>query len=157
MNLFPEPSRSMTDQEGEIYFNTMVSQIKNFAPDEIVAVNRSGFSYAMWTAQILNLPLGVYWPNKAQLVVNEESKRLVFVDDNILQGTTYRQTKQFMLTKHYEWRWAVLFSDWFTPEQIRNEIIQGIRLPYFAVDPFWGSKKISKNYGIRYRDEKDSL
>jgi hypothetical protein len=52
-----------------------------------------------------------------------------------------------------EWRWAVLFSDWHTPEEVRNEIIQGVRLPYFAEEPMWGSRKISQDYGVRYRDE----
>jgi hypothetical protein len=47
----------------------------------------------------------------------------------------------------------VLFSDWLTPEEVRNEIIQGVRLPYFAEEPMWGSKKISQDYGVRYRDE----
>jgi hypothetical protein len=79
----------------------------------------------------------------------------VFIDDNILSGNTYKDTKLFM-ARYYpdcEWRWAVLFSDWNTPEDVRNEIIQGVRLPYFAMEPMWGSRKISIDYGVRYRDE----
>ena len=59
---FPEQPRIMTNGEGELYFNSMLAQIDKFKPDEIIAVNRSGFSYAMWVAQILKLPLGAYWP-----------------------------------------------------------------------------------------------
>lgn len=151
---FPLQPRQMPDVEGEKYFQHMLEQINAFAPDEIIAVNRSGFSYAMWVAQILKLPLGAYWPKQTNLVSTADPKRIVFVDDNILQGSTYLATKEFMKSMpDVEWRWAVLFSDWHTPEAIRHEIIQGVRLPYFAEEPMWGSRKISQDYGIRYRDE----
>lgn len=152
---FPEQPRVMTNSEGTEYFERMLAQIAEFNPDEIIAVSRSGLSYAMWIAQILKLPVGVYYPKTFRLITEEQAKRIVFVDDNILQGTTYKDCKQFMDTelKDVEWRWAVLFSDWHTPEAIRNEIIQGVRLPYFAEEPVWGSRKVSKDYGIRYRDE----
>ena len=152
---FPEQPRVMSDAEGEMYFGSMLSKIQEFSPHEIVAVSRSGFSYAMWAAQMLKLPLGAYWAERGELVTGTDPERIVFVDDNILSGTTYKETKAFM-TQYYpttEWRWAVLFSDWHTPEDVRNEIIQGVRLPYFAEEPMWGSKKISKDYGVRYRDE----
>jgi adenine/guanine phosphoribosyltransferase-like PRPP-binding protein len=151
---FPEHPRKMSDAEGEQYFDNMLQQISNFQPDEIIAVNRSGLSYAMWVAQELKLPLGCYWPKSKRFISdNTDSKRIVFVDDNVLQGSTYLETKQLMQAYLYEWKWAVLFSDWHTPEHIRNEIIQGTRLPYFAEEPIWGSRKISQNYGVRYRDE----
>ena len=152
---FPEQPRIMTNDEGETYFNNMVSQINDFKPNEIIAVARSGFSYAMWTAQILKLPLGAYWSDRGELITGTDPERIVFVDDNILSGTTYKDTKLFM-ERYYpltEWRWAVLFSDWLTPETVRNEIIQGVRLPYFAEEPMWGSKKVSADYGVRFRDE----
>ena len=120
-----------------------------------LAVARSGFSYAMWVAQELKLPLGAYWPDLSDMFNTRDPERIVFVDDNILQGTTYKATKEYM-AKYYpnvEWRWAVLFSDWHTPEQVRDQIIQGTRLPYFAEEPMWGSRKVSADYGVRYRDE----
>lgn len=154
---FPEQPRVMGDEEGNRYFMNMVDQIAKFNPDEIVAVNRSGFSYAMWVAQILKLPLGVYFPKTTQLILsNRDSKRIVFVDDNILSGTTYKDTKVYMGYEHPEmdWKWAVLFSDWnATPASVCDEIIQGVRLPYFAEEPMWGSRKVSEDYGIRFRDE----
>jgi hypoxanthine phosphoribosyltransferase len=155
---FPEQARAMNTKEAEKYFKNMVCQIDDFKPNEIIAVARSGFSYAMWTSQLLKLPLGAYWPKINELVTNSDPERIVFVDDNILQGSTYLATKKYMATywPTVEWRWAVLFSDWQTPEDIRNEIIQGVRLPYFAHEPIWGSMKVSKGYGIRFRDE-DSI
>jgi len=152
---FPEQPKIMTNAEGELYFDNMVNQISEFQPNEIIAVARSGFSYAMWVAQILKLPLGAYWAERGELITGTDPERIVFIDDNILSGTTYKDTKLFM-DRYYpntEWRWAVLFSDWHTPEDVRNEIIQGTRLPYFAEEPMWGSKKISQDYGIRFRDE----
>lgn len=152
---FPGQPRRMPDTEGEAYFSTMLSKIDEFKPNEIIAVARSGFSYAMWVSQILKLPLGAYWAERGELITSSDPERIVFVDDNILSGTTYKDTKLFM-DRYYpttEWRWAVLFSDWHTPEDVRNEIIQGTRLPYFAEEPMWGSRKVSQDYGVRYRDE----
>ena len=152
---FPEQPRIMSNVEGEQYYNNMLAQIAEFKPTEIVAVARSGFSYAMWVAQELKLPLGAYWPDLSDMFNTRDPERIVFVDDNILQGTTYKATKEYM-AKYYpnvEWRWAVLFSDWHTPEQVRDQIIQGTRLPYFAEEPMWGSRKVSADYGVRYRDE----
>lgn len=152
---FPEQPRVMSDAEGNQHFENMLVQIAEFKPTEIIAVARSGFSYAMWAAQILKLPLGAYWSERGELITGSDPERIVFVDDNILSGTTYKDTKLFM-DRYYpdtEWRWAVLFSDWHTPEEVRNEIIQGTRLPYFAEEPMWGSRKVSADYGVRYRDE----
>jgi adenine/guanine phosphoribosyltransferase-like PRPP-binding protein len=154
---FPEQPRIMSNAQGEHLFQTMLKQIADYNPDEIIAVHRSGFSYAMWVAQILKLPLGVYFPKKPMLDFDSDNpKKVVFVDDNILSGTTYQATKEFM-AKNYpdvEYKWAVLFSDWnATSETIRNEIIQGTRLTYFAEEPIWGSRKVSKEYGVRFRDE----
>ena len=150
---FPEQPRMMCHSEGRLYFNRMLAQIAEFNPGEIIAVNRSGFSYAMWVAQQLKLPLGVYWPKTEFIVRASESNRVVFVDDNTVAGETFLTCKEVMDGSPVEWKWAVLFSDWHTPEAIRNEIIQGVRLPYFAKEPMWGSMKISQDYGVRYRDE----
>ena len=151
---FPEAPRHMTAEEGRHYFEVMLEHIRDFEPEEIVAVNRSGFSYAMWAAQRLALPLGVYWPQTQQLAVNADSRRLVFVDDNVMQGHTYLAAKAHLdsqLTQCH-WRWAVLFTDWNTPEAVREQVIHGVRLPYFADEPFWGSAKVSTSPGRRFRD-----
>ena len=157
MSGFPEEPRAMSSEEGERYFQIMLEQIRAFDPKEIIAVSRSGFSYAMWVAQELGLPLGVYWPSTGVLVA-DNLERIVFVDDNMVNGETYKATKLMMSLEspETEWQWAVLFTDWNTPEKLREEVIQGVRLPYFAEEPMWGSRKISKGYGVRFRDE-DSI
>ena len=152
---FPEQPHIMSNAEGEMLFQKMLKQIADYNPDEIIAVHRSGFSYAMWAAQILKLPLGVYFPKKPQLNLDSKPKKVVFVDDNILSGSSYKYAKEYMAIVYpdIEFKWAVLFSDWHTPEEVRNEIIQGEQLSYFAEEPMWGSRKISQDYGVRFRDE----
>lgn len=150
---FPMTPRIMSESEGHGYFTAMVEQIAEFKPDEIIAVARSGFSYAMWVAQTLKLPLGAYWPESEFIVRATEGKRVVFVDDNTVKGETYLTCKEVMDGSDVEWKWAVLFTDWNTPEEIRNEVIQGTRLPYFAEEPMWGSMKMSQGAGVRFRDE----
>ena len=153
-DLFPMQPRKITESEGLAYFENMVAQIREFNPDEIVAVARSGFSYAMWVAQRLRLPLGVYYHKPSRLITQSANpRRLVFVDDNILQGSTYKTAVNYMANRSEEWRWAVLFSDWFTPPEVRAAIIQCTRLPFFAEEPMWGSHKVSVDYNVRFRDE----
>ena len=148
------PHRKMTDKEGEQHFQNMLHQIRRANPDEIVAVHRSGFSYAMWVAQILRKPLGVYWPRE-RLVISNDSKSIVFVDDNIMTGTTFKATKELMKAQHPTilWNWAVLFCDWNTSQEVKDEIFYGTELSYFAEEPIWGSRKISLAPGVRFRDE----
>lgn len=152
---FPEQPRHMGWDEMNKYFDNMLAQIAQFAPDEIVAVNRSGYAYGMWVAQRLKLPLGSYWPDKEMLAIRDNSTRLVFVDDNVLKGDTFNKTKSLMNNKLPDvgWRWAVLFTDWHTPNDICEEVIHGVKLPYFAEEPIPGSMKVSQDYGVRYRDE----
>ena len=153
---FPEQPRHISSEEGEGMFQNVIKQIKEYAPDEIIQVTRSGCSYGSWASQILDLPLGTYYPKKPLIIFDSDNpKKVVFVDDNTVKGETYEDVKEFM-AKNYpnvEYKWAVLFSDWHTPESVRNEIIQGARLPYFAEEPIWGSRKISKAPGVRHRDE----
>ena len=151
LNKFPEEARPIGDQEGQAYFNNMVFQIVEWNPDEIIAVSRSGFSFGMWTSQILDIPLGAYFPKEQILIKNPKSKRVVFIDDNVVKGTTVLQATEFM--KQYpdiEWTWATLFCDWFTSKEIRNNVIHGTRLPFYATEPFWGSQKIAKGYDKKW-------
>lgn len=150
---FPEPPREMTWDEMYGYFHNMLEQIRQYNPDEIIAVNRSGYAYGMWVSQQLKLPLGSYWPDMGILIKHPSSKRIVFVDDNIVQGSTFLHTCEFMKNNEFEWRWAVLFTDWFTPEDIEYQVIKGVKLPYFAEGGIPGLMKVIQGYGVRSRDE----
>lgn len=152
---FPEQPRVMTDPEGESYFNNMTARISDWKPDEIIAVARSGFSYASWVAQQLRLPLGAYWHESRHLVCLPTSRRIVFVDDNIVSGRTAHEIAHWMELNRpdIQFKIAVLFTDYHTPATVDDAVIAGRhRLPYFAEEPTWGSKKISAAYGVRYRD-----
>ena len=154
---FPEQPRRMTDAEGEEYFGRIVTAIEHFNPTVIVGVARTGLIYATWVSQILSIrDIGIYYPGKDKLLMpNMNPERVAFVDDNTVTGGSYLKCKELMARDYpqTEFVWAVLYTDWNTPEHIRSELIQGTRLPYFAEEPFWGSKKISKDYGVRFRDE----
>jgi len=147
----------MSEKEGELYFTRITEMIRDFNPEVIVGVARTGMTYAVWVAQELEIKdIGIYWPNHIRIdIPNADPKRMVFVDDNTVSGSSYLQVKELMARDYpnTEYRWAVLFTDWHTPEEVQNELIQGTRLPYFAEEPFWGSRKISKDYGVRFRDE----
>ena len=154
---FPEKPRVMSENEAELYFTRIVEQIRSFDPKIIVGVARTGLVYAVWVAQELGIKdVGIYWPKQNRMAMTDNNPgRIVFVDDNTVSGSSYLQAKELMAA-HYpqtEYRWAVLFTDWNSPEIVQNEVIKGARLPYFAEEPFWGSRKISKDYGIRFRDE----
>ena len=158
MKKFPQEPRRMSNEEGEQIYANLRQHIIDFQPDEIVAMARSGFAYGSWLAQELKLPLGAYWHDMETLVIHPNSKRIVFVDDNTVNGKTYLQLKEFMDTNYpdLEWKFGVFFADWYTPKEILDEIITGIKLPYFALEPLWGSRKTSQGYGVRFRDE-DSI
>ena len=160
MKQFPNDPRQMSNEEGEEIYANLRQQVIDFQPDEIVAMARSGFSYAGWLAQELKLPLGAYWPNRQELVTDPSSRKIVFIDDNTVNGETYLQLKAFMDNKYPEtyypkmiWKFGVFFADWYTPQPILDEIIVGRKLSYFALEPMWGSRKTSQGYGVRYRDE----
>jgi len=154
---FPEQPRAMPVAEAEQYFEQMVRQIRDFDPEVIVGVARTGLIYATWCAQELDIKdIGIYWPKQNRIAIpNINPKRIVFVDDNTVSGGSYLQAKEMMRHNYIqtEYRWAVLFTDWNSPEVVQDEVIKGARLPYFAEEPFWGSRKISKDYGVRFRDE----
>jgi hypoxanthine phosphoribosyltransferase len=154
---FPEQPRCMTNAEGEEYFDRIVKAIGHFSPTNIVGVARTGLIYATWVSQLLSIRnIGIYYPGKDKLLMTDSNpERVAFVDDNTVTGNSYLRCKEYMARNYPQTKfvWAVLYTDWNTPENIRNEVIQGTRLPYFAEEPFWGSKKISKDYGVRFRDE----
>ena len=148
------PERPMSSEEGEAIFGNMLSQIQQYNPDEIIAVMRSGAALGMWVAQQLKLPLGAYWHERDTLIKLPESKRLVFVDDNIVMGTTLAKCREFCVDKDFEYKWAVFTSDEFaTPADIRASIIQGSELDYYVTGPLWGQRKIPQGYNKPFRGE----
>ena len=158
--LYPKPSRAMTTDEGQEYFNQLVKKIKDYNPDGIVAVARSGFSYASWITQRLDIKnLGVYYPITGEIDFRQ-AKRIALIDDHIVTGETYRETLEFM--KQYpdiEWVYGVFFIDYLAPDDIKNDprMVAGTVLDYFVQGSYWGDQRHLTETGPKFRTRVDSL
>lgn len=137
-----------------MWLEKITKETKEFNPDEIIPISRSGFSYGLWISQMLSLPMGGFWPDRNQMVIHPNSNRVVFVDDCTLAGRTYIDIKKYMSINHpkVEFRLAVLFSDYQTPKHIIDEIFFGDIVDYYITTPFPGHMKKSVP-GVRYREE----
>lgn len=146
-------TRELSNEQMFEWLERITQQIEDYQPDEIVGVARSGFSYATWIAQMLSLPLGGYW-DRGVLTIEPTSKRIVFIDDCTLAGRTYLDIKEFMAANYpdVEFKLAVLFADYQTPQDIQHEIFAGEVVDYYIATPFPGHMKSSIR-GVRYRDE----
>lgn len=143
---YPNPSKEIEWTEMLTIFFTMIHQIRSCTPDEIIAVNPTGYSFAMWTAQVLKLPLGSYWPDRDILVSRPESKKLMFVDDFLCKGKNLKTALNFMKDKDIDWAWSVVFSDCLDPEDMRKMVIQGSVVDYYIKEPFPGNMNIPSNH-----------
>jgi hypothetical protein len=137
------------------YLNILAHKVKQYNPDEIVGVSRSGLPYAAWISQLLDIKhLGYLNLNNRELCLsNKESKKIVIIDDNIVEGRTYQEITAFMLNyPELTYKFGVLFTDNVkTPLSIKNQVLTGINLDYFATT-VPGIMKQYKPY-IRSRDE----
>lgn len=145
---FPNPPKEIEWDNMLSIFFTMVHQIRSCDPDEIIAVNPTGYSFAMWTAQVLKLPLGSYWPDRNVLVSNPNSKKLMFVDDFLGEGVNLKTALEFMKDRDVDWAWSVVFSDCLDPEDLRKMVIQGTTVDHYIKEPFPGSMGISDRDSI---------
>jgi hypoxanthine phosphoribosyltransferase len=150
MNQTPMPHAEML-----VYLNILADQVKQYNPDEIIGVSRSGLPYATWISQILDIKhLGyLNLANKEICLSNKSSKRVFIIDDNVVNGDSYIQITKLM--QHYpnlEYKFGVLFTDSVkTPYWIKQQVIKGTDLDYFATT-VPGIMKAYKPY-IRSRDE----
>jgi hypothetical protein len=147
--------RPMHYEEMLAYLNILTYKVKQYNPDEIVGVSRSGLPYAAWISQLLDIKhLGYLNLNNRELCLsNKESKKIVIIDDNIVEGRTYQEITTFMLNYPLlTYKFGVLFTDNVkTPLSIKNQVLTGINLNYFATT-VPGIMKQYKPY-IRSRDE----
>lgn len=147
--------RPMHYEEMLAYLNILAYKVKQYNPDEIVGVSRSGLPYAAWISQLLDIKhLGYLNLNNRELCLsNKESKKIVIIDDNIVEGRTYQEITTFMLNyPQLTYKFGVLFTDNVkTPLSIKNQVLKGIDLNYFATT-VPGIMKQYKPY-IRSRDE----
>lgn len=100
--------------------------IKNYGFEEVVAVVRGGLTAAHYIAKELRLPVGVYFPSKSfanpRLILNNrETRRILFVEDLIAEGRTFRELQQFMEFEYVyrnqtNWRFFTVLKDENAPE-----------------------------------------
>jgi hypothetical protein len=145
--------KHMSNEDALKFFEIMLAEIKEFKPDEIIGVARSGFVIGTWVAHRLKLPMGGYWHDRNRIEKLSTSKRIVFVDDNLCKGRTYKKVEDFMVKNHsnIHWKYAVHFTDIDSP--ITNKVIRGAAIDYYIIEPLWGNMKVSKGHGIGFRDE----
>jgi hypothetical protein len=146
--------RPMAHGEMLTYLNILAYQIKQYNPDEIIGVSRSGMPYATWISQMLNIKhLGyLNLDNKEICLSNKSSNRVVIIDDNIVEGRSYIEITKLMLNySNLDYKFGVLFTDAVkTPDWIKQQVIKGKDLDYFA-SSVPGLMKDYKPY-IRSRD-----
>lgn len=144
----------MPYEEMLVYINILADQVKQYNPDEIIGVSRSGMPYATWISQMLNIKhLGyLNLDNKEICLSNKSSKRVVIIDDNIVEGRSYCEITKLMLNySNLDYRFGVLFTDAVkTPYWIKQQVFKGCDLDYFA-SSVPGIMKQYKPY-IRSRD-----
>ena len=136
------------------YLGILAHHVRDFDPQEIVGLARSGFPYAAWIAQLLNLPLG-YLNLKSRGFVLESplTERVVIIDDNTVSGESFLAVERFMAEEHpgLGYAFGVLYADWFTPSEVLGRILYGVRLPYFPTEVPGTLKRY--RFGSRHRDE----
>jgi hypoxanthine phosphoribosyltransferase len=146
--------KAMSYEEMLVYLNILADQVKKYNPDEIIGVSRSGMPYATWISQMLDIKhLGyLNLANKEICLSNKSSKRVFIIDDNVVEGRSYIEIKKLMLDyPHLDYKFGVLFTDNVkTPYWIKEQVIKGVDLDYFATS-VPGIMKVYKPY-VRSRD-----
>lgn len=151
--IFPEPERPMGFDEMRGYLEVLAEGVRAFGAEEVVGLARSGFPYAAWVAQLLDLPLGYLNLRTRQLALEEVSaRRIAIVDDNTVSGESFSAVVDFMASERpqLDFVFGVLYADWFTPKAVLDRIVYGVRLPYFPTEVPGTLKRY--RFGSRYRD-----
>jgi len=79
----------------------LVDKVKDNKFDEVVAISRGGLTAAHIIAKELRLPIGFFIPNKNQLILNNEnSKKILVIEDLIAKGRTYSLFKDYMFNNY---------------------------------------------------------
>lgn len=90
--------------------------------DEVVAIVRGGMTAAQFIAKRLGLPVGVYYPSNADyesprlLTQRSKSRKLLFVEDLVALGRTYKELEFIMRllqreNKQYSFKFMPILVD----------------------------------------------
>lgn len=152
-DMYPFPARSIGYDEMMQYTDVLMEKVAAWKPDEIIGIARSGMPFATFIAQKLNLDLGYYNPKYEIFVpAKQESKRIIFIDENFVSGGTQAQVHAYM-EKHkldYEYHLGCVMLDLFCPDK---NCMHGKILDFWADDMACFFKPIDiEERGVRFRD-----
>jgi hypoxanthine phosphoribosyltransferase len=142
--------------------NICIAMAENIAlaykPHEIVAVVRGGLTPAHIIAKHLRLPVGVLFPEYNELhLYNASSRRIVFVEDLIAKGRTYRQIKNIMeLYPGIDWKMAPVLVDSHYDETLDNVVTYGFKTSHWCVFPWEDFDKMQEGDRGLFRHGTDS-
>lgn len=135
---------------------SMAEDVREFNPDVVVAVMRGGMSAAHIIAKHLRLPCECYIPvrNLCTAVGHTQYQRLLFVEDLVAQGRTYKQLQQYMETVNItDWQFApVLVDDSF----VGSFRYYGMRTKHWVVFPYEDNEKMLEGDRGLFRLKTDS-
>lgn len=144
----------------------MAEKIKEYKPDEVVAIIRGGLTPSHIIAKHLNIPIGVYFPKTSTLLIQPESKNIVFIEDLVATGRTYKQVSDFMLDHNEEidWMFAPVLLDskinenatLFDPNYMPRLLTYGMKTEHWIVMPYEEHTKVSENDRGLFRDKSDN-
>jgi adenine/guanine phosphoribosyltransferase-like PRPP-binding protein len=86
----------------------LADDIKKLEVDSIVAVSRGGLTPAHIIAKYLRLPCDVYFPDRKLLTVDTTCTKIVFIEDLVAEGRTYRDLSLFMSSNHPKVNWTYI-------------------------------------------------
>jgi hypothetical protein len=157
MNKYPMPSRAIPYGEVISYCVDLLPEIREYNPDQIIGVSRSGMPFATFLAQKLNLDLGMYNPRNNGFMLGKpldiSNPKLLFVDENFVSGRTQQQIRNFMDLTYptVDYRLCCIMLDLYCPDRI---CLYGKLLDFWATDIACFFKPIDfDKQGIRHRDE----
>lgn len=131
---------------------------KGFQPHEIVAVSRGGLTPAHIIGKYLRLPVGVFFPEYKELhLYNTSSTRIVFVEDLIAKGRTFRVI-QAAMDKYpgIEWTLAPVLIDAHYEEEDDGVKYFGFKSKHWVVFPWEEFDKMQEGDRGLFREGSDS-
>jgi adenine/guanine phosphoribosyltransferase-like PRPP-binding protein len=156
---YPKPARAIGYDEMMHYTDQLAIQVRDYAPDEIIGVARSGLPFAAFIGQKLGLDVGYFNPKVGRyLQANDASRRVYFVDENFVSGGTQREIREFMAQHHPEVEYQIgcVMLDLFCPDRACDH---GVLLDFWAdsMACFFKGCDISVDRGVRFRDADASV
>lgn len=136
---------------------------KSFLPDEIVGIARGGLTPAVIIAKELRLPLGVFYTGttekESELILTspyKPEKRIVFVEDIVARGRTFRAVGRHMRTYHTDIAWT------FVPIVVDGHIdmpeifFYGMKTKHWVVMPWEDVDKMKEGDRGLFRERSDA-